>query len=160
MPKPRKTDLEARSPDPSDRDWGLLFTAWLVATTATAGSVFFSSVMGFAPCVLCWYQRIFLFPLVVILAIGLFPLDRGVVRYALPLASLGWLVAAYHNLVYAGVVPESLQPCTRGVSCTEEYLELFGFLSIPMLSLLGFTALVGILALLRWRRPDGPERPE
>lgn len=128
-----------------ETDWLLLFSAWLIAAVATAGSLFFSYVMGFAPCVLCWYQRIFLFPLVIVLARGLFPLDRAVVRYALPLASLGWLVAGYHNLVYAGIVPESLQPCTQGVSCTEEYVELFGFLSIPMLSWLGFTALTGIL---------------
>lgn len=134
-----------------DRAWGLLFAAWLVAATATAGSLFFSQVMGFVPCLLCWVQRIFLFPLVVILAVGLFPLDRGVVRYALPLVGLGWLVAGYHNLIYAGVVPESLQPCSRGVSCSEETIELFGVLSIPMLSLLGFTVLAGLLAAVHRR---------
>ena len=82
------------------------------------------------------------------------PLDRAVVRYALPLATLGWLVASYHNLVYAGIIPERLQPCTQGVSCTEEYVELFGFLSIPMLSWLGFTALTGILIALHRRSPQ------
>lgn len=137
-----------------DRTWVLLFTAWLVAAVATAGSLFFSSVMGFAPCVLCWYQRIFLFPLVVILAVGLFPLDRRVVRYALPLTGIGWLIAGYHNLVYAGVVPESLQPCAQGVSCSEETIELFGIFSIPLLSLLAFTALAGLLlAVHRRTRP-------
>lgn len=132
-------------------DWTLLFAAWLIAAVATAGSLFFSYVMGFAPCVLCWYQRICLFPLVVVLARGLFPLDRSVVKYALPLAALGWLVAGYHNLIYAGVVPERLQPCTQGVSCTEEYIELFGVLSIPMLSWLAFTALTGILLTVHRR---------
>lgn len=139
------------APEGGDREWGLLFAAWLVSAAAAAGSLFFSQVMGFAPCVLCWYQRIFLFPLVVILAVGLFPADRGVVRYALPLAVLGWLVAGYHNLVYAGVVPESLQPCTRGVSCTEEHIELFGVFSIPLLSLLAFTTLVGLLLAVHRR---------
>ena len=109
--------------------------------------------MEFAPCVLCWYQRIFLFPLVVVLARGLFPFDRGAVRYGLPLAALGWLVAAYHNLVYAGVVPESLQPCAKGVSCTEEYIRLFGLLSIPALSLIAFTTLAGLLIALQRRAP-------
>ena len=146
MPTPARTE--------SDRDWSLLFGAWLVSAAAAAGSLFFSSVMDLPPCVLCWYQRIFLFPLVVVLALGLFPFDRGVVRYALPLAVLGWLVAGYHNLVYAEVIPESLQPCTRGVSCTEEYLSLFGLLSIPMLSLLGFSVIVGILLVLRGRSPE------
>ena len=136
-----------------DLDWMLLFAAWMVALLATAGSLFFSYVMEFAPCVLCWYQRIFLFPLVVVLARGLFPFDRGAVRYGLPLAILGWLVAAYHNLVYAGVVPESLQPCAKGVSCTEEYIRLFGLLSIPALSLIAFTTLAGILIALQRRAP-------
>lgn len=130
------------------RAWTLLFAAWLVAAVATAGSLFFSYVMGFAPCVLCWYQRIFLFPLVVVLALGLFPFDRGVVKYALPLAGIGWLVAGYHNLVHAGIVPESLQPCTTGVSCSEEYIRLFGVLSIPMLSLIAFSVLFVLLAIL------------
>lgn len=136
-----------------DLDWILLFAAWMVALLATAGSLFFSYVMEFAPCVLCWYQRIFLFPLVVVLARGLFPFDRGAVRYGLPLAILGWIVSAYHNLVYAGVVPESLQPCAKGVSCTEEYISLFGLLSIPALSLIAFTTLAGILIALQRRAP-------
>ena len=142
---------------PSERpeqDWMLLFSAWSITAVATAGSLFFSYVMDFAPCVLCWYQRIFLFPLVIVLARGLFPLDRAVVRYALPLAALGWLVAGYHNLVYAGIIPESLQPCTQGVSCTEEYIELFGFLSIPLLSWLAFTTLTGILYAVHRRNPE------
>jgi disulfide bond formation protein DsbB len=145
------TARSRRADDRLDPDWMLLFAAWALATLSTAGSLFFSTVMDFAPCVLCWYQRIALFPLVVILARGLFPFDRGVVRYALPLAILGWIVAAYHNLVYAGVVPENLQPCSKGVSCTEEYIELFGFLSIPMMALLGFTVLVGMLFTLHRR---------
>jgi disulfide bond formation protein DsbB len=134
-----------------ERDWILLFAAWLVAALATGGSLLFSSVMGFAPCVLCWYQRICLFPLVFVLARALFPLDRGVVKYALPLAAIGWLIAAWHNLIYAGIVPESLQPCARGVSCSERYVELFGVVDIPLLSLLAFSALVVILAVVARR---------
>jgi disulfide bond formation protein DsbB len=137
-----------------DLDWVLLFSAWLISAVATSGSLFFSTVMGFAPCVLCWYQRIFLFPLVIVLARGLFPLDRSVITYALPLAALGWLVAGYHSLLYAGIIPEPLQPCSQGVPCTEEYIELFGFLSIPMLSWLGFTALTGVLIAVHRRSPE------
>jgi disulfide bond formation protein DsbB len=137
-----------------EKSWLLLFAAWLVAAVATAGSLLFSSVLQYAPCVLCWYQRIFLFPLVVLLARALFPLDRGVVRYALPLVAIGWLVAAYHNLVYAGVLPESLHPCTTGVSCSERHLQLFGFVSIPLLSLVAFTILAGLLAVVSRRRVE------
>ena len=133
-------------------NWNILFLTWLVASISVMGSLFFSHVMEFAPCVLCWYQRIFLFPLVIILAVGLFPFDKSVVKYALPLAIAGWLTAAYHNLLYAGIIPESIQPCTQGVSCTEEYIDLFGFLSIPMLSLLSFTTIITFLIILMRRR--------
>ena len=128
--------------------WNILFLCWLVASVSAMGSLFFSYVMEFAPCVLCWYQRIFLFPLVIILVVGLFPFDKSIVKYALPLAITGWLTAAYHNLLYAGIIPESIQPCSQGVSCTEEYIKLFGFLSIPMLSLLSFTTIITLLIIL------------
>ncbi|MEN8134785.1 MAG: disulfide bond formation protein B [Thermodesulfobacteriota bacterium] len=142
MPQPDQT---------SDSNWTILFLCWLLASTATAGSVFFSSVMEFAPCVLCWYQRICLFPLVIILAAGLFPIDKNVVKYALPLAIAGWLTAFYHTLLYSGIIPESIQPCTQGVSCTEEYINLFGFLTIPMLSLITFSIIIALLIVLQRR---------
>ena len=129
-------------------NWNILFLCWLLVSVSAMGSLFFSYIMEFAPCVLCWYQRIFLFPLVLILAIGLFPFDKSVVKYALPLAIAGWFTAGYHNLLYAGIIPESIQPCTQGVSCTEEYIDLFGFLSIPLLSLLSFTTIIILLTIL------------
>ena len=69
-----------------DIDWALMFLAWLIAASGTLGSLFFSEVMDFAPCVLCWYQRIALYPLVVTLGIGLFPLEKAAVKYSLPIA--------------------------------------------------------------------------
>lgn len=140
MPQPDK---------PSNLSWNILFLCWLLASISTLASLFFSYVVGFAPCVLCWYQRICLFPLVIILAVGLFPFDKNVVKFALPLAIAGWLTALYHNLLYSGVIPENIQPCTQGVSCTEKYIELFGFLSIPMLSLLSFSTIIALLLLLK-----------
>ncbi len=135
----------------SDIDWAVLLAAWGIAAGSALGSIFFSHVMAFAPCVLCWYQRICLFPLVVILARGLFPFDATAVKYALPLAVLGWGVALYHNLLYSGVISKDLQPCTQGVSCTEEYIEFFGFVSIPLLSLLCFTLIAALLIILKKR---------
>ena len=129
-------------------NWNILFLCWLLVSVSAMGSLFFSYIMEFAPCVLCWYQRIFLFPLVLILTIGLFPFDKKVVKYALPLAIAGWLTAAYHNILYAGIIPKSIQPCSQGVSCTEEYINLFGFLSIPMLSLLSFSMIITLLIIL------------
>lgn len=132
-------------------NWTILFLAWLLTSISTIGSLFFSNVMEFAPCVLCWYQRISLFPLVIILAVGLFPFDKGVVKFALPLAIAGWLTAVYHNLLYSGIIPESIQPCSQGVSCTEEYIDLFGFMTIPMLSLLSFSTIITLLIILKRR---------
>lgn len=132
-------------------NWTILFLAWLLASTSVMGSLFFSNVMEFAPCVLCWFQRICLFPLVLILAAGLFPFDKKVVKYALPLAIVGWLTALYHSLLYSEIIPKSLQPCSQGVSCTEEYINLFGFLTIPLLSLISFSILITLLYLLQRR---------
>ncbi len=135
----------------NNTEWTMLFLCWLLASMSTLGSLFFSHVMGFAPCVLCWYQRIFLFPLVIVLAMGLFPFDKSVVKYALPLAVAGWLTAVYHNLLYAGIIPESIQPCSKGVSCTEKYIDLFGFITIPMLSLFSFSIIIALLILIKKR---------
>ena len=131
--------------------WFLLFGCWLVASLATLGSLFLDKVLGMEPCSLCWYQRIFMYPLVPILLTGLLPLDRRVTRYALPLASLGWLTALYHLLMYAGIVPESLQPCGSGPSCVQDDLGLFGFVNIPMLSLLSFSVVIGLLLMFMKR---------
>ncbi len=135
----------------SNSEWMILFTCWIVASISTLGSLFFSEIMELAPCALCWYQRIFMFPLVVILLIGLLPFDRSIIRYALPLAIAGWGFAFYHFLVYSGFIPESIQPCSQGVSCSETYLDLFGFLTIPLLSLISFSVIIGLLLLLRRR---------
>ncbi len=128
--------------------WNLLFIAWLLATVSTLGSLFFSEIMNFAPCSLCWYQRIALFPLVILLFRGLFPFDKAVIKFAWPIALIGLLIAIYHNLIYTGIIPESMQPCTQGVSCTEDYLE-FGFITIPFLALLSFGSILTLLLLLR-----------
>lgn len=131
--------------------WALLFTAWLVAAVASLGSLFLDKALGMEPCSLCWFQRAFMYPLAVVLMVGLLPLDRRVLRYALPLALLGALVALYHLLVQAGFIPEELQPCGAGPSCAQDELHLFGFVSIPMLSLLAFSCVIGLLLLFHQR---------
>ncbi|OGA16609.1 MAG: 2-oxoglutarate dehydrogenase [Betaproteobacteria bacterium RIFCSPLOWO2_12_FULL_63_13] len=128
-----------------DSAWALLFACWLVAGASTLGALFLSEVMAVTPCVLCWYQRIFMFPLVLVLPAGLIPFDRKVVRYALPLALVGWFIAVFHVLLVAGYIPEGIKPCTQGVSCTEDQIVWFGFLKIPHLSLLAFSVVVALL---------------
>jgi disulfide bond formation protein DsbB len=131
--------------------WYLLFGCWLIASVATLGSIFLDQALGIEPCSLCWYQRIFMYPLVLIFLTGLLPLDRRVTRYALPLAIVGWITALYHLLMYAGIVPESLQPCGSGPSCVQDDLGLFGFVNVPMLSLLSFSVLIGLLLMFMKR---------
>jgi disulfide bond formation protein DsbB len=90
--------------------------------------------------------------MIFILGAGLFPtFDKSVIKYALPLSIAGGLTAFYHTLLYAGIIPESIQPCSQGVSCTEKYFELFGFVSIPMLSFIAFSTLVALLLFLKRR---------
>ncbi len=134
-----------------DTNWAILFAAWLLVTAASLGSLFFSEVMELPPCTLCWYQRILMFPLPIVLFMGLFPFDAKAVRYGLPLAFAGWSVAAYHMLLHVGIIPESVSPCSQGVSCKTKYLDILGFVSIPLLSLVAFSSVVGMLLVLRKR---------
>lgn len=116
----------------------LAYIAWTIALIATVGSLFFSEVMDFAPCVLCWYQRIAIYPLVLVIGVGIILRDRLLKYYALPLCFGGLAVAIYHNLLYYGVIPESISPCREGVSCKDVQIELFGFITIPLMSFVAF----------------------
>ena len=122
-----------------------LYGAWLVAITATAGSLYFSEVRLFVPCSLCWYQRILMYPLVVILGIASYRQDQGIVRYALPLSILGGVVSLFHYLEQK--VPGFSAPslCRVGVPCTQEYINWLGFITIPFLALIAFTLITTLL---------------
>ena len=140
--------MTARGPESA---WMLVFAGWLVAAASTLGALFFSEVMELPPCVLCWYQRIFMFPLVLVLPLGLFPFDAKVARYALPLAAGGWLVALYHLLLVAGWIPESAGPCVQGVPCSELQVQWLGFVNIPLLSFVAFSTLAALLVAAHFR---------
>lgn len=121
------------------------YAAWFVALVATLGSLFFSEVMGFVPCSLCWYQRIFMYPIAVLLTMGVFRNDIHSIRCSFPLVIIGWGFAFYHNLLMWGVIPESASPCRSGVPCSARYIEYFGFVTIPFLSWVAFSLLVLLL---------------
>jgi disulfide bond formation protein DsbB len=131
--------------DTASIGWTLTFAAWLVAAISTLGALFLGEVMGYTPCILCWYQRIAMFPLVLVLAAGLFPFDLRVVRYALPLALAGWGVALFHLALISGWIPESIKPCQQGVPCADLKAIWFGFVSIPLLSVASFSLIAGLL---------------
>lgn len=116
----------------------LPYAAWVVALVATAGSLFFSEVMELPPCVLCWYQRIAMYPLVLVIGVGIVMRDARWKYYALPLALAGLAVSVYHNLLYYGLIPESITPCREGISCTTVQIEWLGFITIPLMALTAF----------------------
>jgi disulfide bond formation protein DsbB len=131
--------------------WNLVFVCWLIATASTLAALFFSEVMSLPPCVLCWYQRICIFPLVLLLPAGLFPFDPKIVRYALPLALVGGSIALFHVLITVGLIPEGITPCTQGVPCASNQIEWFGFVSIPLLSLVAFSVISALLLLTHYK---------
>ncbi|MDQ7005211.1 MAG: disulfide bond formation protein B [Ghiorsea sp.] len=133
-----------------DTAWLLIFMAWLIAMASTLTSLFFSEIMLLEPCVLCWYQRICIFPLAIILMVGLFPLDKNIIKYALPFALIGLVFTLYHIALFYGFIPEGLKPCTQGIPCDDDSMVLFGFLPIPLLSLAAFA---GISILLLMAKP-------
>lgn len=146
LPEPTHSANEAAS-----IGWTLVFIAWLIATISTLGALFLGEIMGYTPCVLCWYQRIAMFPLVFVLAAGLFPFDPRVIRYALPLALAGLALAVFHLALIAGWIPESIKPCQQGVPCSDVQVTWFGFVTIPLLSVLSFAFVAGLLAATHYK---------
>lgn len=126
--------------------WPMLLLAWLVALAATAGALFIGEVMGMVPCQLCWYQRIFMFPLALILGMASFSEDRRGAFYALPLALGGTVMAGYHTLLVAGLIPKNWLPCSAGVSCADQPLDILNGIQIPWLALIAFVAISLLLA--------------
>lgn len=133
----------------------LPYVVFAQALLATLGSLYFSEVLKFPPCVLCWYQRICLYPLVVIAFIGIIKKDKLFPLYVLPLSIGGLVIALYHNLLYYNIIPEAIAPCVSGISCTTKFIEYFGFVTIPFLSLLAFAIItVSMIIFQRFNRYD------
>lgn len=145
--------LPSKASNREGKAWIFLFAAWTVALVSTLGALFIGEVLGQVPCTLCWHQRIFMFPLAVLLAIACYRSDAAVWPYVSALAAIGWFLAAWHSLLYFGVVSEAIQPCGAGPSCSGSNMMLLDAVPIPLLSLLAFTAiLVLMLALIREER--------
>ncbi len=134
----------------------ILYIAWITALASMAGSLYFSEILHFPPCILCWYQRIAMYPLVLIIGIGIVKKDKHLYNYVLPLSLIGDAIAFYHNLLYYKFIPDSLAPCISGVSCTTKFIELFGFVTIPFLSLLSFVVIT--VAMLIYKKLNHVER--
>ena len=126
-----------------------LYLAWLVAVLATGGSLFFSEWMHFVPCELCWYQRIFMYPLVVLLGVATYKNDRGIIPYARVLSTIGMCISIFHYLKQKVPSMQDVIPCSSGVPCSGQYINWLGFITIPFLALISFALIHWILFLGR-----------
>jgi len=131
--------------------YGLYF-AWIVALVATGGSLYFSEVVGFVPCKLCWVQRILMYPQVILLGIASYRSDRNVIHYALPFTFPGIFIALYHYLEQKVPALRVDAVCAGGVPCSGEYINWLGFVTIPFLSLTAFILITFFLLNARSKR--------
>ncbi|WP_174732782.1 disulfide oxidoreductase [Mesobacillus harenae] len=126
-----------------------LYFAWIVSIVATLGSLYFSDIRGYIPCELCWYQRILMYPLVLLLGIATFKNDSSIKQYALPFALIGWLISFNHYLVQKVPGFAEIKPCVNGVPCTAIYINWLGFITIPFLAMTAFTLIITALVMVK-----------
>jgi disulfide bond formation protein DsbB len=126
-----------------------LYFAWVVSMIATLGSLYFSEIRKFIPCELCWYQRILMYPLVIILGIAAYKNDTRIKHYVLPISIVGICMSTYHYMLQKipGFAP--LKPCTYGVPCEAQYINWLGFITIPFLALTAFVLITILLLLVK-----------
>lgn len=122
-----------------------IWMAWTVAAVATAGSLFYSGVIDFLPCRLCWYQRIAMYPMAAILLVGAIRRDLAVKYYALPLSLGGLAISAWHYLTQTFPSLEG-SSCDPTNPCSSKYVDVFGFVSIPFMAGVGFIVISVLLA--------------
>ena len=125
-----------------------------IALLAVSGSLYYSESAGFAPCELCWYQRIAMYPLALLLFVGGVARDPGLARYVLPLSATGAAISIYHYQLQ--LFPEQGESCAFGVPCTFRYVEQFGFVSIPFMAFCGFAAIFTLTLLQRLQELRAP----
>ena len=128
-------------------DWlnrNSMYIALVAAWIAMCGSLYFSEVAGYVPCLLCWYQRILMYPLAGLIAIGLLRRDWNLPYYVLPFSLLGIGVSSYHYLLEKTDIFDGAAVCRSGVSCTTQWINWFGFVTIP------FLALVALMRSAHW----------
>jgi disulfide bond formation protein DsbB len=128
---------------------------FLISLFSTLFSLVYSEIIHFVPCYLCWFQRIFMFPLIFLFGVAFWDEDKRVARYALPLVCAGFLVSVYQNFFYYFGESSSLPCDASGVSCYKQLVyEFGGYISIPMLALTGFFALLVILAVVHFYKRE------
>ena len=122
--------------------------AFAVAGVAMAASLYYSEYVGFIPCEYCWYQRIAMYPLAVLLGVGVVSRARVASRYIVPIAVIGLALSIYHYQMQ--LFPNQANTCSGGISCAGRYVEQFGFVSIPFMAGCGFLTIL-LLEVAEWR---------
>lgn len=132
-----------------------LYLAWLVSLIAMGGSLYFSEVLGYVPCELCWYQRICMYPLTLLLGIACYRNDRGIIPYALPLSVIGGCISLFHYAEQKIPGLAEVLPCSAGIPCNKDYIDWLGFITIPFLALIAFILISVLLWIGRPNRSNG-----
>ena len=112
-----------------------LWIGFLVSLGATLGSLFYSELAGYEPCVLCWYQRILIYPQAILFLVALIKRDRGVIPYVITLSIIGGAIALFQY--YGQISNTSILPCSAegyATSCTKQFTLQYGYITIPMMS--------------------------
>jgi len=124
-----------------------LYFAWLIALIGFGLSVFYGEIQHHEPCSLCWYQRIALFPLVILLGIAAYRGESMIIPYVLPLVIIGGLVAFFHVLQGHFPILQKAGVCHLGPHCSKSYFSLFGLFDFPSVSAIGFFLIAFLLLL-------------
>lgn len=127
--------------------------AWIVSIIATCGSLYLSEVMKFVPCEFCWFQRIFMYPLTILLGIAVWKEEKHIITYVLPMSIIGGCISLTHYLKQMVPAFNKIVPCSNiGVPCSAKYLEWFGFITIPFMCLVAFIMITTFLILAKKER--------
>jgi disulfide bond formation protein DsbB len=127
-----------------------LLTAFLIATAAMLGSLVYSEVIGYEPCVLCWYQRVFMYPQVLLLWMGMYRKDGSVKDYVLALSAIGAIIAFYHYMLQIGAAPSVVCSAVGySVDCAQNFTMQLGYITLPMMSLTAFLMVAVLMLILK-----------
>jgi disulfide bond formation protein DsbB len=137
-----------------------IYMAWIVAITATACSLYLSEILHFEPCRLCWFQRIFMYPQVILLGIAAYRNDRSIIPYVLPLSIIGGCISIYHYSEQMIPALARAIPCQVGVPCSTKQFAWFGFITIPLMALIAFILITVFLWLGRSQMSSSPKQEQ
>tara|TARA_Y100000310_G_C20512074_1_gene729376 strand:+ start:431 stop:985 length:555 start_codon:yes stop_codon:yes gene_type:complete len=134
----------------------ILFFGLLVTGTATLGSLFYSEILGYTPCKLCWIQRIFMYPQMLMFALALWKKDNRVWLYAVPLSIIGGIIALYHYILQVGIftLPAPCEAVGYSAGCSSQFMLTFGYITIPMMAFTAFILVTILAFMVRNEKPN------